>query len=131
MIDPFFFYGKSQVMFERNHISSPFLTPQRSIVSCLFVFQIICTTVVVALSILLAGGSMVCLSRGSWTRGNQVQDEDSTADLVVEGEPELEPQAEQLSNRGTYLLCTQDEACSKKSYSHVDKNITDELNGKN
>lgn len=60
---------------------------------------------VVSLSILLAGGSLVCLSRGSWTRHEQVQDESSTADLVVDVEPEVEPQREQRSNRGTYLLC--------------------------
>lgn len=77
MIDPFFFYGKS---------------------------QIICTAVVVALSILLGGGSLVCLSRGSWTRGDQVQDESSTADLVVEEEPDREAQREQLPN-GACLIC--------------------------
>lgn len=82
------------------------MTVQRPIVwffVCLHaLFQIICTAVVVALSILLGGGSLVCLSRGSWTRGDQVQDESSTADLVVEEEPDGEAQREpQLSNGGT------------------------------
>lgn len=102
VIDPFFFYGKSQVMFDRNHIRSPFTTAHCTVGSLCLLFQIICTAVVVALSILLGGGSLVCLSRGSWTRGDQVQDENSTADLVVEVAPEQEAQREQLSNGGTY-----------------------------
>lgn len=105
MIDPFFFYGKSQVTFERSHIGHCCMTVQRSIVKCLcLLVQIICTAVVVALSILLGGGSLVCLSRGSWTRGDQVQDENSTADLVVEVAVDREAPREQLSNRGTYSI---------------------------
>ncbi|KAM7380525.1 hypothetical protein PAMP_003815 [Pampus punctatissimus] len=54
--------------------------------------QIICTTVVVALSILLGGSSLVCLSRGSWAQNNQIQEENSSFgtvdDLVTEVEPE-------------------------------------------
>ncbi|XP_069558700.1 lysosomal cholesterol signaling protein [Brachyistius frenatus] len=54
--------------------------------------QIICTTVVVTLSIVLAGGSLVCLSRGSWTLNDHNQEEnspfDSVEDLVTEVEPE-------------------------------------------
>lgn len=112
MIDPFFFFGKSQVTLERNHTWSPSVTVQRNIVWC--VLQIICTAVVVALSIFLAGGSLVCLSRGSWTQGDQVQDENWTADLVVEVAPEQEAPREQLSNRGAaHLLCRQAEACYK------------------
>lgn len=83
------------------------MTVQRRIVWCLclhVLFQIICTAVVVALSILLGGGSLVCLSRGSWTRGDQVQDESSTADLMVEEEPDREAQREQLPNGGTFFF---------------------------
>ncbi|XP_028249119.1 integral membrane protein GPR155 [Parambassis ranga] len=57
--------------------------------------QIICTTVVVALSFLLGGGSLVCLSRGSWAHINQQQDgnplSDNAEDLVTETEPEDQP----------------------------------------
>lgn len=53
--------------------------------------QIICTTVVVALSILLAGGSLVCLSRGSWTQNDQIQGRNSADDLVTQVEPENQP----------------------------------------
>lgn len=122
MIDPFFFYGKSQVTFERNYGWSPFTTVQRSIVWCLcLLFQIICTAVVVALSILLGGSSLVCLSRGSWTRGDQVQDENSTADQVVEVAPERDAQREQLSNTGTYSFCRQAQACYKHSLTCLQK----------
>ncbi|XP_040004282.1 integral membrane protein GPR155 isoform X2 [Xiphias gladius] len=54
--------------------------------------QIICTTVVVAFSILLGGGSLVCLSRGSWAQNDQIQEGNSPSgtaeDLVTEVEPE-------------------------------------------
>ncbi|KAM3607763.1 uncharacterized protein V6R79_013410 [Siganus canaliculatus] len=60
-IDPSFFYG----------------TP-----------QIICTTVVASLSILLSGGSLVCLSRGSWAQNDQTHEGTSSDDLVTEAEPE-------------------------------------------
>lgn len=83
---------------------------------------------VVSLSILLAGGSLVCLSRGSWSRGDQVQDDNSTAGLVVDVEPELDPQREQMSSKGTYLLCRQAEACYKRTPTHMSAEIsTDEL----
>uniref|UniRef100_A0AAQ5X3L6 DEP domain-containing protein n=1 Tax=Amphiprion ocellaris TaxID=80972 RepID=A0AAQ5X3L6_AMPOC len=52
--------------------------------------QIICTTVVIALSIILGGGSLVCLSRGSWTQNDQNQEGNSSSDedLLTEDEPE-------------------------------------------
>uniref|UniRef100_A0A3B4Y7N3 G protein-coupled receptor 155 n=1 Tax=Seriola lalandi dorsalis TaxID=1841481 RepID=A0A3B4Y7N3_SERLL len=54
--------------------------------------QIICTIVVVAFSILLGGGSLVCLSRGSWAQSDQVQEGNSSSgsgeNLVTEVEPE-------------------------------------------
>lgn len=69
--------------------------------------QIICTTVVVALSILLGGGSLVCLSRGSWAQNYQSRDRNSADDFVTEFEPENQPLFEpappsQGLNRGTF-----------------------------
>uniref|UniRef100_A0A7N9ALN1 G protein-coupled receptor 155a n=1 Tax=Mastacembelus armatus TaxID=205130 RepID=A0A7N9ALN1_9TELE len=50
--------------------------------------QIICTTFVVAFNILLGGGSLVCLSRGSWAQNDQIQEGNSSfataEDLEVE-----------------------------------------------
>uniref|UniRef100_H3DHS7 G protein-coupled receptor 155 n=1 Tax=Tetraodon nigroviridis TaxID=99883 RepID=H3DHS7_TETNG len=59
--------------------------------------QIICTTVVVALSILLGGGSLVCLSRESWARNDQIPNGESTDDIVddVEEEARAEPEPDQ------------------------------------
>lgn len=57
---------------------------------CVFL-QIICTTVVVALSILLGGGSLVCLSRGSWVQEEQTEEGNpsfGTEEDVTEVEPE-------------------------------------------
>lgn len=67
MIDSSFFYGKA---------------------------QIICTTVVVSLGILLGGGSLVCLSRGSWAQSDRIREGDSAEDLVTEVEPESQSQSE-------------------------------------
>ncbi|XP_062287189.1 lysosomal cholesterol signaling protein [Scomber scombrus] len=54
--------------------------------------QIICTTVVASLSILLGGGCLVCLSRGSWAQNDQTQEQNpsfgTVEDLVNEVEPE-------------------------------------------
>ncbi|KAL3969963.1 wingless-type MMTV integration site family, member 2 [Sarotherodon galilaeus] len=53
--------------------------------------QIICTTFVVAFSIFLGGGSLVCLSRGSWAQNVQseeVNSFDSPEDPLIENEPE-------------------------------------------
>ncbi|XP_022054586.1 integral membrane protein GPR155 [Acanthochromis polyacanthus] len=51
--------------------------------------QIICTTVVIALSIILGGGSLVCLSRGSWAQNDQNQEGNASSDedLLTEDEP--------------------------------------------
>ncbi|KAM6979264.1 lysosomal cholesterol signaling protein-like isoform 2-T2 [Tautogolabrus adspersus] len=52
--------------------------------------QIICTSVIAALSILLGGGSLVCLSRGSWAQNQHIQEGSSAEALVTEVEPENE-----------------------------------------
>ncbi|XP_032424693.1 integral membrane protein GPR155 [Xiphophorus hellerii] len=56
--------------------------------------QIICTTVVVSFSILLGGGSLVCLSRGSWEQDEEYEDTQSSfepyQDQVTEVEPEIQ-----------------------------------------
>ncbi|XP_071388033.1 lysosomal cholesterol signaling protein [Centroberyx affinis] len=75
--------------------------------------QIICTTVVLALSILLGGGSLVCLSRGSWDQNYQVLERDSSfgtaEDLRPEGEPEcqtlFEPATTSRSINRECLIC--------------------------
>lgn len=63
--------------------------------------QIICTTVVLAVSILLGGGSLVCLSRGSWAPNNENQEGSTLLDdeenLVTEVEPENENLLEPLT----------------------------------
>lgn len=69
--------------------------------------QIICTSVVVALGILLGGGSLVCLSRGSWAQNDQIQEGNSAEDLVTEVEPENQTLFEPVTppgdpNRGTF-----------------------------
>uniref|UniRef100_A0A8D3E3A6 G protein-coupled receptor 155 n=1 Tax=Scophthalmus maximus TaxID=52904 RepID=A0A8D3E3A6_SCOMX len=73
--------------------------------------QIICTVVVAALSILLGGGSLVCLRRGSWAQNDQLLEGNSSLgtaeDLVTEVEPEnptlFEPVAPSADfNRGTF-----------------------------
>lgn len=67
--------------------------------------QIICTTVVLALSILLGGSSLICLSRGSWAH----TEENSAEDLVTEDDPEnqslFEPTAPSGDPNGACLLC--------------------------
>ncbi|KAK9537624.1 hypothetical protein VZT92_005226 [Zoarces viviparus] len=62
--------------------------------------QIICTTVVVAFSILLGGSSLVCLSRGSWSHSDQSQEENSAEDLVTEIEAENQTLIEPVSPSG-------------------------------
>ncbi|XP_033965430.1 lysosomal cholesterol signaling protein [Pseudochaenichthys georgianus] len=67
--------------------------------------QIICTTVVLALSILLGGSSLICLSRGSWAH----TEESSAEDLVTEDDPEnqslFEPTAPSGDPNGACLQC--------------------------
>ncbi|KAM9347282.1 lysosomal cholesterol signaling protein [Symphorus nematophorus] len=68
--------------------------------------QRICTTVVVALSILLGGGSLVCLSRGSWAQNDQNQEGNSAEDLVTEVEPENQTLCEPVTpSRGLNRAC--------------------------
>lgn len=69
--------------------------------------QIICTTVIVALGILLGGGSLVCLSRGSWAPNDQIQEGNYAEDLVTEVEPENQAQFEPVSSSGSRdcLIC--------------------------
>ncbi|XP_040912872.1 integral membrane protein GPR155 [Toxotes jaculatrix] len=66
--------------------------------------QIILTTVVVSLSILLGGGSLVCLSRGSWAQNDQTQEGNSSFDnaenLVTEIEPENQTLVEPVTPSG-------------------------------
>lgn len=69
--------------------------------------QIICTSGVVALGILLGGGSLVCLSRGSWAQNDQIQEENSKVDIMSEVEPENQIQFEPVTppgdpDRGTF-----------------------------
>ncbi|GAA6231177.1 integral membrane protein GPR155 isoform X1 [Lates japonicus] len=66
--------------------------------------QIICTTVIAALSILLGGGSLVCLSRGSWAQNDEIPEGDSSVgtaeDLVTEVEPENQTLVEPVTSSG-------------------------------
>ncbi|XP_051260967.1 integral membrane protein GPR155 [Dicentrarchus labrax] len=71
--------------------------------------QIICTTVLVALSTLLGGGSLVCLSRESWAQNDQIQEGNSSENLVTEVEPEdqdmFEPVPTSGGLNGECLIC--------------------------
>ncbi|XP_056145913.1 integral membrane protein GPR155 isoform X2 [Lampris incognitus] len=75
--------------------------------------QIICSMVVLALSILLGGGSLICLSRGSWDPSGQVLEGDLTSDtteiLRSEGEPgsqaHCDPAISPGSINGECLIC--------------------------
>ncbi|XP_054471046.1 integral membrane protein GPR155 [Anoplopoma fimbria] len=71
--------------------------------------QIICTTVVVTLSILLGGSSLVCLSRGSWSHTDESQEGNSAGDLVTEIEPEnptlIEPDTPSGDLNTACLIC--------------------------
>ncbi|XP_073329431.1 lysosomal cholesterol signaling protein [Pagrus major] len=62
--------------------------------------QLICTAVVLALSILLGGGSLVFLSRGSWAENDQVHEGNSAENLVTEVEPENQSLFEPVSTSG-------------------------------
>ncbi|KAE8299304.1 Integral membrane protein GPR155 [Larimichthys crocea] len=64
--------------------------------------QIICTTVVVALSILLGGSSLVCLSRKSWAQNDiEIPERDSANDLVTEVEAENQTPFEPVNPSGS------------------------------
>ncbi|KAL3969964.1 helicase MOV-10 [Sarotherodon galilaeus] len=65
---------------------------------------IICTTFVVAFSIFLGGGSLVCLSRGSWAQNVQTEEVnsfDSPEDPLIENEPENQT----LFETAAFLIC--------------------------
>lgn len=64
----------------------------------------------VSINILLGGGSLVLLSRGSWAQEDQIQEENSSfgivEDQVIEAEPEIQTLVEPVIpsadlNRGT------------------------------
>ncbi|XP_029980102.1 integral membrane protein GPR155 isoform X2 [Sphaeramia orbicularis] len=71
--------------------------------------QIICTTVVVAVSMLLGGGSLVCLSRGIWAKSDQMSEGSSTVDtgddLVTEVEPETQTLVEPVHLSASNTAC--------------------------
>lgn len=64
-------------------------------------WQIICTTVIVALGILLGGGSLVCLGRESWAQTDQIQNGNSTDDILDHLEQEALPQVEPEASEGS------------------------------
>ncbi|KAM6934747.1 lysosomal cholesterol signaling protein [Xenentodon cancila] len=73
-------------------------------IDCSFYYgrlQIICTTVVVSFSILLGGGSLVCLSRGSWDQRDPNQEENpsfyTADDRVIEAEAENQTLVESVT----------------------------------
>ncbi|XP_072253132.1 lysosomal cholesterol signaling protein [Leuresthes tenuis] len=73
--------------------------------------QIICTTIVIGFSILLGGGSLVCLSRGSWAQTDQNPGGNSSFDTaeehVTEVEPEIQTMVEPITTAGDgeCLIC--------------------------
>ncbi|XP_037543049.1 integral membrane protein GPR155 [Nematolebias whitei] len=68
--------------------------------------QMICTTVVVGLGIVLGGGSLVCLSRGSWAQNDQDQDEYPSFDASpVEEEHRSLIEPENSARDGACLAC--------------------------
>lgn len=73
--------------------------------------QIIITTVVLALSILLAGGSLICLSRGSWAPSEENQEGNSFGDiddnLITEPESDSQTLLEPAPSSGdrACLIC--------------------------
>ncbi|XP_028291764.1 integral membrane protein GPR155 isoform X2 [Gouania willdenowi] len=80
--------------------------------------QIICTLVVLSLSVLLTGGSLICLSRESWTEkkrseeGNTlfVPEEEPTRDRDTKNQPQYEPVGQfEDPNGGLTCGCTSDQ----------------------
>lgn len=95
-IDLSLIYGEAQVSASRRLCliqGSELAENCTEACTCLF-GQIICTTVVVAFSILLGGGSLVCLSRENWARNDQIQNGKSTDDIVDDMEQETLPPIE-------------------------------------
>ncbi|MED6231915.1 hypothetical protein ATANTOWER_013570 [Ataeniobius toweri] len=62
--------------------------------------QIICTTVVVSFSILLGGGSLVCLSRGSWGQDEQNQERNFSSEAAQDQATVVEPDTRTLIEAG-------------------------------
>uniref|UniRef100_A0A1A8S5X1 G protein-coupled receptor 155a n=1 Tax=Nothobranchius rachovii TaxID=451742 RepID=A0A1A8S5X1_9TELE len=77
-INPAFFYGRLQIIF---------------------------TTVVVGLSILLGGGSLVCLSRGSWAQDGQDQNDTSSLDATRNQVDAANPSQVEPENSSTDRAC--------------------------
>ncbi|XP_028991681.1 integral membrane protein GPR155 [Betta splendens] len=75
--------------------------------------QVLCTTVVVSVSILLGGGALICLSRGSWAQNDQNPEENpsfcSADDYMDEADPEtqtlVEPLPPSTDHNRVCLLC--------------------------
>lgn len=101
-IDPSFFYGKNQVS-KYMHNFPVLCTFYHYLKFCKLcvLCQIICTTVVVALSILLGGGSLVCLSRGIWAKSDQMSEGSSTVDTGDDLVTEVEPETQTLVEPGS------------------------------
>lgn len=99
--DPSLVYGEAQVT--ASDIIS--FKVEYCTEACLF-WQIICSTVIVALGILLGGGSLVCLSRGSWAQNGQIQNGNSTDDILNNMEQEVLPQIEPEPSGGSLIRDT-------------------------
>ncbi|KAM4730958.1 lysosomal cholesterol signaling protein [Anableps anableps] len=65
--------------------------------------QIICTTVVVSFSILLGGGSLVCLSRGSWAQDEQFEEGSPSFENAQDRVTEVEPDTQTLIEAGNRI----------------------------
>lgn len=95
-IDPSLIYGEAQVSASLKLClteGSELTENSTEALTCLLP-QIIGTTVVVAISILLGGCSLVCLSRESWARNDRIQNGKSTDDIVGDMEQETLPPIE-------------------------------------
>lgn len=95
-IDPSLIYGEAQVSASLRLClteGSELAENSTEALTCLLP-QIIGTTVVVAISVLLGGGSLVCLSRESWARNDRIQNGKSTDDIVGDMEQETLPPIE-------------------------------------
>lgn len=101
--DPSLFYGEAQVA--ASHTIS--FKVEHCTEACARLFwQIICSTVIVALGILLGGGSLVCLSRGSWAQNGQIQNGNSTQDILNNMEEEALPEIEPEPSEGSLIRDT-------------------------
>lgn len=64
-------------------------------------FQIICSTVVAGLSILLGGSALVCLSRGSWVENAQTPEGNSSFNNEDDPVTDVEPETQALFEPNT------------------------------